>query len=48
MKLFRMCYIVNAFEFPVVEGAPSVLVQNNFSLFVIPANIESINLISLP
>ena len=40
-----MCYIVNAFESPVVEVAPSVLVHNNFSLFLIPVNIECINLI---
>ena len=43
-----MCYIMNVFESAVVEVAPSVLVHNNFSLFLTPVNIECINFISLP
>ena len=43
-----MCYIMNAFQSPVVEVAPSVLAHNNFSLFLTPVNIECINFISLP
>ena len=43
-----MCYIMNAFEPPVVEVVPSVLAHNRFSLFLTVVNIECINLISLP
>ena len=42
-----MCYIMNAFEPPVVEVGPSILVFNNISLFLNPVNIEYIKLISL-
>ena len=43
-----MCYIMNAFEPPVVEVEPSILAFNNFSLFLNPVNKEYIKLISLP
>ena len=47
IKLFRMCYIMNTFEPPVVEVAASVLVRNGCSLFLTTVNIECRNLISL-
>ena len=48
IKLFCMCYIVNAFDSSVVDLAPSVLAHNNFSLFLTPVKIECINFTSLP
>ena len=43
MKPFRICYIINAFQSPVVEEALLVLANNNFSLFLTDVNIECMN-----
>ena len=47
MKPFRICYIINAFQSPVVEEALLVLANNNFSLFLTDVNIECMNFITL-
>ena len=47
MKPFRICYIINAFQSPVVEEALLVLANNNFSLFLTDVNIECMNFLTL-